>query len=299
MGVSEFFAVILEFVVMMSRCLWIAILAVVHRTPPKSLVGKVVLVTGSGHGVGRELALRFSRLGAKVVLVDINTENNESVAYEVKQENGSAYAYQCDVSDEVQVRKLSQKVSDEVGPVTVLVNNAAVVNCQPVLQLKPEQVRRTLEVNLLAHFWLIREFLPGMLAQKEGHIVALASIAGYIGTGYLTDYCASKFAVRGLMYALEEELFQMNQLENIKMTIVCPVAINTGMFKQPKSRFPFLAPILETKEVAERTLEAVLREDKEVVIPHHLMVMHKFMFLFPPKAMKLMQRFMGCTVEPH
>ncbi|XP_064490243.1 short-chain dehydrogenase/reductase family 16C member 6-like isoform X2 [Ornithodoros turicata] len=236
MGVTEVLSVLLEFLMLMGRCLWIAVLELVHRPPPKSLAGKVVLVTGSGHGVGRELALRFARLGAKVVLVDINTENNESVALEVKQEQGSAFAYQCDVSDEVQVQKLAQKVTSQLGAVSVLVNNAAVVNCQPMMQLNSTQVRRTVDVNLLAHFWLIREFLPGMLAQKEGHIVALSSIAGFIGTGYLTDYCASKFAVRGLMYALEEELYQMDQLDNIKLTIVCPMAINTGMFKQPKSR---------------------------------------------------------------
>lgn len=299
-SVTEVLLVLVEFVVLMVQCLWIAVLEAVRwPVPTKSLAGKVVLITGSGHGVGRELALRFARLGAKLLLVDIHKENNEAVAYEVKQESGSAASYQCDVSDEAQVRLLARKVAQDVGPVAVLVNNAAVTNCQPVLTLQPDQIRRTLDVNLLSHFWMIQEFLPGMLAQKEGHIVAVSSIAGFIGTGYLTDYCASKFAVRGLMHALEEELFQLGLLDKIKLTTVYPVAINTGMFKEPKSRFPFLAPILETKDVAQKTLEAVLREDKEVVIPHHLMLMHRFMFLFPPKAMKLMQRFMGCTVEPH
>lgn len=300
-SVSQALLVLAEFVLLTFQCLWIALLEAVRwPVPAKSLAGKVVLITGSGHGVGRELALRLARLGAKLLLVDIHKENNEAVAYEVKQEGGtSAVSYVCDVSDENQVRLLARKVAQDVGPVAVLVNNAAITNCQPVLTLQPEQIRRTLDVNLLSHFWMIQEFLPGMLAQKEGHIVAVSSIAGFIGTGYLTDYCASKFAVRGLMNALEEELFQLGLLDKIKLTTVYPVAINTGMFKEPRSRFPFLAPILETKDVAQKTLEAVLREDKEVVIPHHLMLMHRFMFLFPPKAMKLMQRFMGCTVEPH
>ncbi|KAH6924312.1 hypothetical protein HPB50_015137 [Hyalomma asiaticum] len=124
---------------------------------------------------------------------------------------------------------------------------------------------------------MIQEFLPGMLVQKEGHIVAMSSIAGYVGTGYLTDYCASKFAVRGLMCALDEELYQLGLLDKIKLTTVCPMAINTGMFKEPKSRFPWLAPILETRAVADRTLDAILREQLEVVIPHRILVMHRLM----------------------
>lgn len=238
MPLLEAFLVLVEFVVMMANCMWIALLEAVRwPSPSKSVAGKVVLVTGSGHGVGRELALRFARLGAKLVLVDVNKENNESVAYEVKQENGSATAYQCDVSDEAQVRLLARKVAQDVGPVSVLINNAAITNCQPVLTLQPEQIRRTIDVNLLSNFWMIQEFLPGMLAQKEGHIVAICSIAGFIGTGYLTDYCASKFAVRGLMHALEEELFALGLLDTIKLTTVCPFSINTGMFKEPKTRF--------------------------------------------------------------
>ncbi|KAH7933465.1 hypothetical protein HPB49_012907 [Dermacentor silvarum] len=206
-------------------------------------------------------------------------ENNQSVADEIKLDVGvSAHAYQCDVSDEKQVRELARRVSQEVGPVAILVNNAAVTQCQPLLTLKPEQIRRTLDVNLLSHFWMIQEFLPGMLVQKEGHIVAMSSIAGYVGTGYLTDYCASKFAVRGLMCALNEELYQLGLLDKIKLTTVCPMAINTGMFKEPKSRFPWLAPILETQAVADRTMDAILREELEVVIPHRILLMHRLMF---------------------
>lgn len=303
MALVEFLLVLLEFVLLNVQCMWIALREAVHwpaPPPPKSVAGKVVLITGSGHGVGRELALRFARLGARVVLVDIHKENNQSVADEIKLDVGvSAYAYQCDVSDEKQVRELARRVSQEVGPVAILVNNAAVTQCQPLLTLKPEQIRRTLDVNLLSHFWMIQEFLPGMLVQKEGHIVAMSSIAGYVGTGYLTDYCASKFAVRGMMCALNEELYQLGLLDKIKLTTVFPMAINTGMFKEPKSRFPWLAPILETKAVADRTMDAILREELEVVIPHRILLMHRLMFLFPSKAMKLMQRFMGCTVEPH
>lgn len=301
MTLTEALCVLLEFVLLNVQCLWIAFREVVHwPTPVKSVDGKVVLITGSGHGVGRELALRFARLGARLVLVDIHKENNEFVANEVKQEMGSApHSYQCDVSDEKQVRQLARRVADEVGPVAVLVNNAAVTQCQPLLTLKPDQIRRTLDVNLLSHFWMIQEFLPGMLAQKEGHIVAISSIAGYLGTGYLTDYCASKFAVRGLMCALEEELYQLGLLDKIKLTTVSPMAIDTGMFKEPKSRFPWFAPILQAKAVADRTLDAILREEIEVVIPHRLLFLHRLISLFPPKATKLMQRFMGCTVAPH
>ncbi|KAH9380810.1 hypothetical protein HPB48_007245 [Haemaphysalis longicornis] len=77
------------------------------------------------------------------------------------------------------------------------------------------------------------------------------------------------------MCALEEELYQLGLLDKIKLTTVSPMAIDTGMFKEPKSRFPWFAPILQAKAVADRTLDAILREEIEVVIPHRLLFLHR------------------------
>jgi len=161
--------------------------------PRKSIKGKIALVTGAGHGVGKVLVEKLANLGATVVLVDINKENNDGVASQLRSKGYTkVHSYDCDVSNEQKVKQLKAKVKQEVGDVYLLVNNAGVVNCVDLLQLTEAKVQRTFNVNVLAHMWLIREFLPDMMSCREGHIVGVSSVAGITGTAYLTDYCASK-----------------------------------------------------------------------------------------------------------
>jgi all-trans-retinol dehydrogenase (NAD+) len=156
----------------------------------KSVRGQNVLITGSGHGLGREMALRFATEGANLVLVDINQANNESVRAELikKYADIKVRAYSVDIRNEADVEDLSKRVQKDVGQIDVLVNNAGIVQCKPFLELSPQLIERTLQVNVLAHMWTIRHFLPSMLEKGRGHIVAISSIAGLIGGKFLTDY---------------------------------------------------------------------------------------------------------------
>lgn len=170
-----------------------AILNVIQPAKRKSIKGKNVLITGSGHGLGRELALKFAQQGANLVLVDINEQNNDKVRQEIRKNysdsNVKVFAYSVDIRDESSVKKLAQKCSLELGgSVDILINNAGIVQCLPFLNLSPTLVERTFQVNVLAHMWTIKHFLPAMIENKSGHIVAISSIAGLIGGKYLTDY---------------------------------------------------------------------------------------------------------------
>lgn len=158
----------------------------------KSVRGKNVLITGSGHGLGRELALKFAQQGANLVLVDINEENNEKVCQEInrkfKSSNSRVYAHSIDIRSEQAVKQLAEKTQRVLGHVDILINNAGIVQCLPFLSLTPTLVERTMQVNVLAHMWTIKHFLPTMIERQSGHIVAISSIAGLIGNKYLTDY---------------------------------------------------------------------------------------------------------------
>lgn len=156
----------------------------------KSIKGQNVLITGAGHGLGRELAHKLADEGANLVLVDINEANNEKVKQELMKKNKSTkvLTYSVDIRDESNVAKLANSVQADLGDIDILINNAGIVQCLPFLELSPALVERTFQVNTLSHVWTVRHFLPNMIKNKRGHVVAISSIAGLIASKYLTDY---------------------------------------------------------------------------------------------------------------
>lgn len=122
-----------------------------HRKP---VAGQLILVTGAGHGLGKEVAIRFAKRSAKLILWDIDKDMVEQTAKEISSFGGHAFAYEIDVSDPYKIRSLAQQIHDKHGPVFILVNNVGILNCLPLLNLSYNQIRRTIDVNLLSHFWV-------------------------------------------------------------------------------------------------------------------------------------------------
>lgn len=266
------------------------IVRIMLPSPRKCIHGDVVLITGSGHGLGRELAILAADLGATVVLWDIQKSTCESVAKEIKANGGKAYAYECDVSDFRMVEQQGKKVQEEVGDVTILINNAGVIHVDPLLNLNSQNIKRTFEVNVLSHFWTIQQFLPRMLERKTGHIVAVSSAAGVFGSPYLTDYAASKHGVIGLMSSLREELFVSDKEQCIRLTTICPVLFDSGFVKQPHSRFPTILPVLTVKDVAQGAMDGILREKSIVVLPTWIGYFLRLSRIFPDSMGLFFQR---------
>ncbi|XP_019886893.1 17-beta-hydroxysteroid dehydrogenase 13 isoform X2 [Ooceraea biroi] len=210
-------------------------------TKEKSVAGEIVLITGTGHGIGKELAIRYASLGATVVCWDLNQETNEETVNEIKKMGTVAvHAYQCDVSKREQVLSVAERVKKEVGDITILVNNAGIMPTHAFLDHTTDEIRQIFDVNVLAHFWLLQAFLPSMIEKNHGHIVALSSLAGIGGLPNLVPYCASKFAVRGLMEAMSEELRTSSKGKSlIKFTTIYPYMVDTGLCQKPKIRLNF------------------------------------------------------------
>jgi all-trans-retinol dehydrogenase (NAD+) len=260
------------------------------------LFGQVVLVTGSGMGIGREMALRYARRGCSLVLWDICLENAEKVAAEIRAEHPDglgAHAFQCDVSSEDAVNAAAAATLATVGHIDVLVNNAGIVSGRPLLELSSTQIERTIGVNALAHFWTVRAFLPGMIACRQGHVVNIASIMGMMGGAGLSDYCASKFAAVGLTHCLRLELTKHNNANpgtSLGCTLVCPFMINTGMFDGSTVRF---FPVLEPGAVAERVVLATELREPQVVLPAVIHWVWAVLQLFPIEVMDFVVAWSG------
>lgn len=232
----------------------------------RNVSGKVVLITGGGSGIGRKMALRFAKLGARIVLWDVNKEGLAKVASEITALGGKASTNVVDVSD----RELVYKTAKEVGNIDILINNAGIVTGKNILDSPDHLLEKTVQVNTISHFWTIKAFLPNMVKNNEGHIVTIASAAGLTGVAGLVDYCASKFGAYGTAESLYMEVRKRGW--NIKTTVVCPFYINTGMFDGAKTRFSWLLPILDEDYATDRIVLAIRRGEEQLNMPRMISI---------------------------
>ncbi len=242
--------------------------------------GKVALVTGGAMGMGRAVAERLARDGAKVVLWDLNEDTLKSTKDEMKKTGADVHTYVLDVTDRAKVYETAAKVKQDVGVVDIVVNNAGVVSGGLFWEVPDEKLFKTIDVNLNAIMWCTKAFLPDMIKKSSGHLVQIASAAGLLGVPGLTAYCASKHAVIGFSDTLRLELKKM-KIKGIRITIVCPSFVQTGMFDGVKP--PFLNPWLTTDQMADK-IYAGLRKDKY--------------YVREPFAVKLVPFLKGMTYTP-
>ncbi|XP_012524886.1 17-beta-hydroxysteroid dehydrogenase 13 [Monomorium pharaonis] len=269
--------------------------------PEKSVIGEIVLITGTGHGIGKELAIQYACLGATIVCLDINKQANEETVKEIKTINKNAYAYQCDVTRREDVFAVAKKVKEEVGDVTILVNNAGIMPCHVLLDHTINEIVQLFNVNVLAHFWILQAFLPSMIEKNYGHIVALSSITGIVGLPNLVPYSATKHAVQGLMDALENELRVTNNGKSfIKFTTIYPYMVDTGLCKKPKINKMLEAFLLlsSTKDTAGQIIKAQRQNIKTRSVPSFWLPLVSFVRLLPENAQTSIIDFIDSGVEP-
>lgn len=167
----------------------------------------------------------------------------------------------------------------------------------PILQQTDGEIRKTFEINVLAHFWMLQTYLPDMIQKNRGSIVAMSSVAGLLGLNNLVPYCGSKYAVRGIMEAMYEELRQDARKPNIRFTSVYPYMVDTGLCKKPHMRFPNLMRLVKPEEAAAAIIDGQRRGMVEVSIPKYLLYLNTFVRVFPLKASNLLRDFLDSGVE--
>nr|XP_014266734.2 epidermal retinol dehydrogenase 2 isoform X1 [Maylandia zebra]XP_024661766.1 epidermal retinol dehydrogenase 2 isoform X1 [Maylandia zebra] len=236
----------------------------------KNIAGEVVLITGAGGGIGRLMAQEFAAYSTVLVLWDINQEGMKETARLAKSNGASrVHYYICDCSDKNEVYRVADQVKREVGDVSILVNNAGIVTGKKFMDAPDSLIEKTMDVNIMAHFWTYKAFLPAMIANNHGHLVSIASSAGLIGVNGLADYCASKFAAVGFAESVGLELLATGK-DGVKTTIVCPYFINTGMFDGCQTKWPKLLPILNPDYVAKKIIHAVLTDQVYLLLPRSM-----------------------------
>jgi 3-hydroxybutyrate dehydrogenase len=179
------------------------------------LDGKVAVITGGGHGIGRVIALRFAVAGASVVVSGTSKEALEQTARDVQERGGRAIAVIADVADEAAVEQLMARALADFGRIDILVNNAGIAGpTAPVTEVTREDWDRTIAVNLTGAFLCAKHALPHMIKQQSGRIINITSIAGLQAYALRSPYCASKWAMVGLTQTLAEEAGRYNITAN-------------------------------------------------------------------------------------
>ena len=267
--------------------------------PPvqKSVVGEVAVVTGAGQGIGREIAKQLAVIGVKVACWDVKEKEVREVVEEINSDGGEAIAVTIDITDKDEIKKAAAQTISKLGHVTILVNNAGIMPCKPFLSFTDKEVELQFSVNVFSHFWTIKQFLPHMLQQDHGHIVAMASVAGLNGAPNLTPYCSTKFAVRGLMDSLFLELRALNTNHNIKLTTVMPYVVTTGLAKNPTSRFMTIIPYTTPEEAASLTIQAMRADQEKAFIPTFLRMSFFWFTMLPRRGQLAVLDYLKPRVE--
>ena len=144
----------LNLVVVVIGQIFKAFLANIFPQPRKDINGEIIFLTGAGSGLGRLMALKLAKHGATVVCVDLNESANEETVRAIKSQGYKAHGYKCDCGNRQDIYRVADLVKKQVGDVTMLINNAAVVSGKKFLETEDWMMQKTMEVNTMAHFWV-------------------------------------------------------------------------------------------------------------------------------------------------
>jgi len=186
---------------------------------------RVAFVTGASRGIGRAIALRLSRSGHDIVVASPELENNEAVAAEIRSAGGKAMTLDFNLTSLDSIKQGVAQAIKEMGKIDVLVNNAGITKDTFAVRMKPEDWNLVLQINLSGAFFTTQQVLSGMMKQRWGRIINIASVVGQSGNPEQANYVASKAGIIGLTKSLAQEVGS----RNITVNAVAPGFIETDM----------------------------------------------------------------------
>lgn len=235
--------------------------------------GKIVLITGASHGIGRQTALDFASARAMVVIIVARTESKLAELERIirgdrRAEQVNVVSYCCDVSNKREVSELAQKVIDRFGYIDILINNAGIGIYGKLKDQTAEDLELVMRTNYLGTAYCTKAFLAPMLKRRSGHIVNIASVAGSFGVAGMAGYSASKYAILGFSESLYHELHGTG----VEITVVSPIGVKTNFFNHysfgPKKP-NYTGFFLEPQTVSKAILKASCSSRLEIIVPSY------------------------------
>ncbi len=219
----------------------------------KDFTNKKALITGGASGIGKLMGKMLLQKGLHTLVIwDINNTLLQSTVEEFTALGYKAQPYCIDVMNTQSMIDGAEQVKKDIGNIDLLINNAGIIVGKYFTDHTHEDIDRSMIINGSAGMHLCKLFLPGMVQQKNGHIVNIASAAGMVSNPKMSVYAASKWAVIGWSDSLRLEMEALGT--GVKVSTVTPYYINTGMFAGVHSS---LIPILEPEVAAKRIIRGI------------------------------------------
>lgn len=189
------------------------------------MTNRIALITGASRGIGRACALALAEAGARVAVAARNLEHLESLAAEIRSRSWEAFVVPMDLADPESIKEAIAKTAKDFGPIAVLVNNAGITKDGLAMRMKKPDWDIVIATNLTGAFLAIQQVLPGMLKERWGRIINIASLVGEMGNAGQANYAASKAGLIGLTKSIAQEMGS----RNITVNAVAPGYVETDM----------------------------------------------------------------------
>lgn len=221
---------------------------------------KVIWITGASTGIGREIAMEFSKAGNIIVATARRKSRLVNLVSEIKFAGREASAFVCNVASERSVQITSKRIREKYGRIDCLVNNAGVTIFKSFTDTKVYEFDYVMETNLRGAFLCMKNVLPQMIKNKKGHIINIISVAANTVYEYSSVYSASKAGLLALTNSIRKETRRFN----IKISNILPGAVETAMWDS-KTRTKYKNRMLSPSDVAKIVLE-VFEQPKKVLV---------------------------------
>jgi uncharacterized protein len=243
----------------------------------------VIIITGASSGFGAETARRLARDGHCLVLAARRVERLDILAHEIESLGGQALVVAMDITRRQDIEAGVQAALARFGRIDVLVNNAGFGRMDWLEMLDPEEdIAALIQTNLVGLIQMSRAVLPGMIAQRSGHIINISSVAGLIATPTYSVYAASKFGVRGFSDALRREV----GIYDVQVSTIYPAGARTEFFDKagPDRRSGLTTPQalrLSADDVATTIVHLLKHPRRSVILPWYMQWVYWVTLLFP------------------
>lgn len=264
---------------------------------------KVIVVTGGGSGMGRELALNLLKRGAKVAIADINESGMQETASLAGDLASNLSTHVLNIADRSAVEAFPAAVIEKHGTVDAIINNAGII--QPfidVSELDYERIERIININFYGTLYMVKSFLPHLLKRPEAHIANVSSMGGFIPFPGQTFYGASKAAVKLLTEGLYAELKDTN----VGVTVIHPGAVNTAITKNSgvetrgdvdEKAAAQAGKMLSASAAAEIMIQAIEKKKFRVMVGKDAKFLDLFYRFAPERAVRFIVKQMGAMKD--